>query len=141
MRLKYILPIFFIVIPVIEIILFIEIGSRIGSAYTIILIFITAIVGIYLIKNGSISYFMEIQNKLLQGVQPEVEILSGMIFFLAGFLMIIPGFFTDSLGILLLIRPIRHLFIQKYVSSFSKKTRSNRRGKTIIDVEHKNEDE
>ncbi|MEC9205726.1 MAG: FxsA family protein [Pseudomonadota bacterium] len=140
MRSKYILAILFIIIPIIEIILFIEVGSKIGTLNTIILIFGTAIIGFYLIKNGSISYFSEIQNKILQGIRPEIEILSGMIFFLAGFLLIVPGFFTDSVGVLLLIPPIRHLFLQKYTHFFLRKRRAGKRGKTVIDVDHINED-
>ena len=141
MRLKYIIPIFFILIPIIEIILFIEIGSRIGTLNTVILIFVTAIFGIYLIRDGGISHFAQIQSKLQQGARLEIEIFSGMMLFLAGFLMIIPGFFTDTFGILLLIKPIRHMIIQKYMFFYEKKERPTRRGKTIIDVDHKKEDQ
>ena len=84
MRLKYILPIFFIVIPVIEIILFIEIGSRIGSAYTIILIFITAIVGIYLVRKQGMSLLFNAQKNMSQGIMPTEEIKGGIFLLVSG---------------------------------------------------------
>jgi len=141
MRFRYILPIFFILIPIIEITLFIEIGSKIGSFNTIILIFITAIFGVYLIKNGKFSYFTEIQNSLQQGIMPEIAIFSGMFFFLAGFLLIIPGFFSDAIGALLLIKPVRHIIIRKFVHISPVKRQPHEKSRTIIDVEHKNIDE
>ena len=141
MRLKYIIPIFLILVPLIEIILFIEVGSRIGTMETIILIFTTAFLGVYLIKNGKFSYFTEIQNSLQQGIMPELAIFSGMFFFLAGFLLVIPGFFTDLIGVLLLFKPFRHIILNKFMGSSKNYRRYQKKGRTIIDVEHKNIDE
>ena len=141
MRLKYIIPIFLILVPVIEIVLFIEVGSRIGTLNTIILIFSTAIVGIYLIKNGRFSYFAEIQSSLQQGIMPQLAIFSGMFFFLAGFLLIIPGFFTDSIGVLLLFKSVRHLITSKLMKPPQNYWKSCKKSRSIIDVDHKNIDE
>ena len=138
MKSKHIIPIFFILVPVIEIVLFIEIGGYIGSFTTIIWIFLSAAIGIYLIKQGSINYFIEIRNKIAQGIKPEIEILSGMIFFLSGIILIIPGFFTDMIGILLLIRPLREALLKRYLIIYSAKTKSNRGKKSVIDVDHTN---
>ena len=66
MKLRQIIPIFLILVPIIEIVLFVEIGSIIGSFYTILIIIISAFLGFYLIKHHTISYIAEIQNKLLQ---------------------------------------------------------------------------
>ena len=136
MKLRQIIPIFLILFPIIEIVLFVEIGSIIGSFHTILIIIISAFFGFYLIKHHAISYIAEVQNKLLQGIKPENEIFSGILLFFSGILLIVPGFFTDFIALLLLFRPTRVLIISKYASSNTgwKKTRSKG---SIIDVDHK----
>ena len=92
-----------IAIPIIEILLFIKIGENIGAINTILLIFFTAIVGVYFariqgiktIKSGFINIY---QNKL-----QIYEILSGASIAVAAIFLILPGFFTDSIGFLLLV--------------------------------------
>ena len=81
MKLRQIIPIFLILIPIIEIVLFVVIGSIIGSFHTILIIIISAFLGFYLIKHHTISYIAEIQNKLMQGIKPENEIVSGILLF------------------------------------------------------------
>ena len=98
-----------IAIPIIEILLFIKIGENIGAINTILLIIFTAIVGVYFariqgirtIKSGFINIY---QNKL-----PIYEILSGASIAIAAVLLITPGFFTDTMGFLLLIPITRKL--------------------------------
>ena len=136
MKSKHIIPIIFIFVPIIEIILFIEIGGYIGTFVTITLIFLSAIIGFYLIKKGSINYFLEIRNKLAQGIKPEIEILSGMIFFFAGIMLIIPGFFTDLIGTMLLIRPLRDTLLKKYLQKYASEASRDSKKKSIIDVDH-----
>ena len=100
-----------IAIPIIEILLFIKIGENIGAINTILLIFFTAIVGIYFariqgiktIKSGFINIY---QNKL-----PIYEILSGASIAVAAIFLILPGFFTDSIGFLLLVPLTRKLLL------------------------------
>ena len=99
MKLRQIIPIFLILFPIIEIVLFVEIGSIIGSFYTILIIIISAFFGFYLIKHHTISYIAEVQNKLLQGIKPENEIFSGILLFFSGILLIVPGFFTDFIAL------------------------------------------
>ena len=99
-----------IAVPVIEILLFIKIGENIGAINTILLIFFTAIVGVYFariqgirtLKSGVINAY---QNKL-----PIYEMLSGASIALAAVLLIVPGFFTDVIGFLILI-PISRKFL------------------------------
>ena len=136
MKLRQIIPIFLILFPIIEIVLFVEIGSIIGSFHTILIIIISAFLGFYLIKHHTISYITEIQDKLLKGIKPKNEIFSGILLFFSGILLIVPGFFTDFIALLLLFRPTRVLIISKYASSNTgwKKTRSKG---SIIDVDHK----
>ena len=100
-----------IAIPIIEILLFIKIGENIGAINTILLIIFTAIVGVYFariegvktIKSGFVNIY---QNKL-----PIYEMLSGASIAIAAVLLIIPGFFTDTMGFLLLIPVTRKLFL------------------------------
>ena len=100
-----------IAIPIIEILLFIKIGENIGAINTILLIIFTAIVGVYFariqgirtIKSGFINIY---QNKL-----PIYEILSGASIAIAAVLLITPGFFTDTMGFLLLIPITRKLLL------------------------------
>ena len=100
-----------IAIPIIEIMIFIKIGENIGAINTILLIFFTAVVGVYFariqgiktLKNGLINMY---QNKL-----PFYEILSGASIAIAALFLILPGFFTDSIGFLLLIPLTRKLIL------------------------------
>ena len=138
MNIKKIILTLLVLLPIIEIILFVEIGSIIGSFYTIAIIIISSLVGIYLIKTHAPSYFMDMQSKLLQGIRPDKEILSGIITLLAGIFLLIPGFFTDFIGILLLVTPLKSLLINKY--SFSSVRPRRQRGKSVIDVDHREDD-
>ena len=105
-----------IAIPIIEILLFIKIGENIGAINTILLIIFTAIVGVYFariqgirtIKSGFINIY---QNKL-----PIYEILSGASIAIAAVLLITPGFFTDTMGFLLLIPITRKLLLYPIIN-------------------------
>ena len=138
MNLKKVIPVFLLLIPIIEIILFIEIGSIIGSFNTILTIFGTAIVGIYIIKYNAATYMSEIRNKLMNGLRPDQEILSGIIVFICGVFLLLPGFLTDFIGLLFLYKPIRLLSIKRYDVPSSR--RPNGPKGRVIDVDH-NKDE
>ena len=138
MNLKKVIPAFLLLIPIIEIILFIEIGSIIGSFNTILTIFGTAMVGIYIIKYNAATYMSEIRNKLMNGLRPDQEILSGIIVFICGVFLLLPGFLTDFIGLLFLYKPIRLLSIKRYDVPSSR--RPNGPKGRVIDVDH-NKDE
>ena len=108
-----------IFIPILEIYLLIKIGSEIGAINTILLIFTTAIVGIYYAKyeglNTLKSGFIQISKNEL----PTFEMISGAAIAFAAILLIIPGFFTDVLGFLLIFPPSRKLLFRKYKNKFS----------------------
>ena len=103
-----------IFIPILEIYLLIKIGSEIGAISTILLIFTTAIVGIYYAKyeglNTLKSGFIQISKNEL----PTFEMISGAAIAFAAILLIIPGFFTDILGFLLIFPPSRKFLFRKY---------------------------
>ena len=98
MNIKKIIAFLLIFLPLIEIVLFIELGPILGSLGTIIEIFFTIIVGSYIIKQNARVYITEIQLKIMKGLRPDEEILSGIIVFLCGIMLILPGFFTDFLS-------------------------------------------
>jgi len=97
----------FIIIPLIEIFLFIEIGSAIGAFQTILLIIITAVVGVALLRQQGLSTLQKVQQQMQHGELPAVGMLEGIMLFFAGALLLTPGFFTDVIGFLLLIPPLR----------------------------------
>ena len=107
----------FILIPIIEISLFIEIGSIIGSFYTIILIFVTAVVGIFFVRQQGISTFQKLTSQLQNLETPVQTMFEGLVILISGILLITPGFFTDALGFLGLIPFSRIIFI-KLVASY-----------------------
>ena len=109
-----------ILIPILEIYLFIKIGSQIGAFNTILLIFITAIIGVYYAKyeglNTIRSGFLQIMRKEV----PAYEIISGAAIAFAAILLIIPGFATDFFGFLLIFPITRKLIFGKFSSKFEK---------------------
>ena len=93
----------FIGIPAIEIFLLIKIGGKIGALSTVALIFLTAVIGIYFAKVQGIITLKSGMLNLYQNKMPIYEIMSGASIAIAALLLIIPGFLTDFVGLLLLI--------------------------------------
>ncbi|WP_157980751.1 FxsA family protein [Aliidiomarina taiwanensis] len=101
------LLILFIIVPIIEISLLIEVGDAIGGFNTILLIILTAFVGAALVRRQGIRNLQAAQLKLAQGQPPGKEVLSGIMLFFAGVLFVTPGFFTDAVAVLLLFPPVQ----------------------------------
>ena len=110
-----------ILIPVIEVYLFIKIGSQIGAFNTISLIFITAIVGIYYAKYEGLNTFKSGFTQLLKNEMPAYELISGAAIAFAALLLIIPGFATDFIGFLLIIPFTRKVLLNQFSKTISKK--------------------
>ncbi len=102
----------FIVLPALEIFLFIQIGGEIGALNTIALIFLTAIVGIYYARLQGIQTLKSGITNLYQNKAPIYEIMSGASIAFGAFLLIIPGFFTDVIGFSLLIPTSRKILFK-----------------------------
>ena len=100
-----------ILIPVIEIFLFIKIGSQIGAITTIILIFTTAIVGVYYAKYEGINTLRSGFAQISKNKAPTYEMISGAAIAFAALLLIIPGFATDILGFLIIFPVTRNFFL------------------------------
>ena len=110
-----------ILIPVVEIYLFIKIGSHIGAITTIILILTTAIVGIYYAKYEGLNTLKSGFAQISRNVQPTFEMLSGAAIAFGALLLIIPGFATDIFGFLMIFPSSRRLLLEKFVKKFKKK--------------------
>ena len=114
-----------IIVPIIEIYLFIKIGSEIGAFTTIFLIFATAVIGIYYAKYEGINTLRSGFQQLSKNETPAYEVISGAAIAFAALLLIIPGFATDILGFLLIFPVTRKLFFSK----ISKKFKTNKTSK------------
>ena len=110
-----------ILIPVIEIYLFIKIGSQIGALTTILLIFTTAIVGIYYAKYEGLNTLKSGFIQLSKNETPAYEIISGAAIAIAALLLIIPGFATDILGFLIIFPITRKFIFNKYAKNIKPK--------------------
>ncbi|MGX9460648.1 FxsA family protein [Shewanella sp. A14] len=98
----FILLLIFVLVPVIELNVIIEVASSIGSWATVGLVLFTAIVGVSLVRSQGLSTLMTMQQKLARGEAPGQEIVEGMMLAAAGVLLLIPGFVTDFIGLVLL---------------------------------------
>lgn len=97
----------------IEISLFIQVAHVFGVFLTLILVILTSIIGISLVKNQGLKNFMLMQQKIAAGESPAQEMVKSVSLIIAGILLILPGFFTDFLGLLLLLPPIqKHLTLK-----------------------------
>ena len=109
-----------ILIPIVEIYLFIKIGSQIGAFTTISLIFVTAIIGVYYARYEGLNTLKSGVTQLYKNQMPLFELMSGAALAVAALLLILPGFATDLLGFLIIFPLTRKIFFQL----LSKKTKS-----------------
>ena len=117
---------FIILIPIIEIYLFIKIGSQIGAITTILLIFTTAIVGVYYAKYEGLNTLKSGFAQLSKNEEPTYEMISGAAIAFAALLLIIPGFATDIIGFLIIFPLSRKFLFNKFTKRFTrKKTEKN----------------
>jgi UPF0716 protein FxsA len=115
-----------IIIPAIEIFLFIKIGSQIGAVATILLIFTTAVVGVYYAKYEGLNTLKAGFTQLSKNEAPTYEMISGATIAFAALLLIVPGFATDVLGFLLIFPITRKFIFGKFAKKFkTKKTEKN----------------
>ena len=127
-----------ILIPIIEIYLFIKIGSQIGAFNTILLIFFTAIIGVYYAKYEGLVTIKSGFSQLIKNKIPAYEIISSAIIAFAALLLIIPGFASDTVGFLLIIPFTRKLILKKISNKYKNNTREK---KDFIEREFEDIDE
>ena len=121
-----------ILVPIVEIYLFIEIGSNIGAFNTISLIFITAIIGVIYARYEGLNTLKSGFTQLVKNEVPAYEIISGAAIAFASFLLIVPGFATDLIGFLLIFPLTRKLIFGNLSKKFQKK---NNQKNNFIDGE------
>ena len=127
---------FIIGIPAIEIYLMIKVGDVIGALNTILLIFFTAITGIYFAKLAGLSTLRSGLGQIVKNEIPIYEIISGAALAFAALLLILPGFLTDIVGFLLIIPVTRKFFIKSISSKFEKKKNNENIIEGVIEEEN-----
>jgi len=125
-------------IPILEIYLFIKIGSQIGVFNTISLIFITAFIGVIYARYEGFNTLKSAMSQLVKNELPIYEIISGAALAFAALLLIIPGFATDILGLLIIFPLTRKLFFKKISTKYS---RNNHKKEDFINGEFEDIDE
>ena len=125
-------------IPLIEIYLFIKIGSYIGAFNTVSLILITAIVGIIYARYEGFNTLRSGMSQLIKNELPVYEIISGAALTFAALLLILPGFATDLIGLILIFPPTRKLILKNFSKKYASK---NQKKQNFIDGEFEDKDE
>ena len=130
-----------ITIPAIEIYLFIKIGSQIGAFNTVCLIFITAIIGVAYVRYEGFKAFRSGISQLTKNQMPIYEMISGAALTIAAVLLILPGFATDVLGILLIFPVTRKIIIRRFSKNYTSKRNKQKKNDDFIEGEYKDMDE
>ena len=120
-----------ILIPSIEIFLFIKIGSEIGAITTILLIFTSAIVGVYYAKYEGLNTLRSGFTQISKNKAPTYEMISGAAIAFAAILLIIPGFATDMMGFLIIFPITRNFFLEKFFLKFKNKESKTKKNNFI----------
>ena len=101
------IAIVFLLVPVVEIYLLIQVGQVIGAGWTVLLVVLTAVIGVWLLRIQGLSTLTRAQRRLQENELPAREMLEGVALVIAGAFLLTPGFATDTLGFLLLLPPTR----------------------------------
>ena len=130
-----------ILVPILEIYLFIKIGSQIGAFNTILLIFITAIIGVYYAKYEGLNTLKSAFRQINSNEPPTYEIVSGATIALGAIMLIIPGFATDLLGFIIIFPITRRVLLNKFIKKFEirKKEKNNFIDGEFEDIDDHNE--
>ena len=123
-------------IPLLEIYLFIKVGSQVGALNTILLILATAVVGIWYARYEGFNTLRSGMSQLVKNELPLYEIVSGAAIAVAAFLLILPGFATDIIGILLVFPVTRKIILSKYSKKNTSKKKDNDKEKNYIEGEY-----
>ncbi len=116
------LMIFFIIIPLTEMLILFEVAERIGGLITLSLVVATAVIGVQILKSQGIATLTRANQRLQSGELPAQEIVEGMMLAGAGALLLTPGFVTDTIGFVFLTGPLRRPIARKIIKSGVVKT-------------------
>ena len=130
--------ILFLVIPLVEIAILIQIGKIVGAGYTILLVIGTAALGAALLREQGLSTLAKVQMSMDQGKLPATELIEGLLLIFAGALLLTPGLITDAFGFLFLIPALRKRIAQKFLANFIQSRIDVRQANSgnIIEGEH-----
>ena len=128
----------FLVVPIIEIYLLIQVGQVIGAGWTVLLVVLTAVIGVWLLRIQGLSTLTRAQQRLQENELPAREMLEGVALVIAGAFLLTPGFATDTLGFLLLFPPTRLWLVniaasRMVVSTTMQGQPRSRQGDDVID--------
>ena len=132
---------FLIFIPLIEIYFMIKIGTVIGAFNTILATLLTAAVGLYVVRIQGISMLYSPANTVRNNQEPLKEILNGFCLIIAAILLIIPGFFTDTIGVLLLIPFSRNIILKIFGSDTNIHKKQDQNNTNTIEIQAEEIDE
>ena len=96
-----------LLVPVVELFVLIWVGTEIGALNTIALLIAVSVVGVWVVKLAGLGLVRRMQTQMAQGVTPSDEIVEGLLLLLAGVLLLIPGFLTDIVAVVLILPPVR----------------------------------
>ena len=116
------MPLLFIIIPLVELYFIIVVGGAIGAFWTVLLVVMTAIVGVHLLRTQGMSTLTRAQRNMAQGQIPAMEMMEGIALAVAGVLLITPGFITDAIGFLCLMPASRQAIIRYILARSSVQT-------------------
>jgi len=118
MRASHILLLLFLTIPLLEIYLLISVGEVIGAIWTVFMVVFTAVLGAMLLRAQGLSTLRRVQEASARGEIPALEMIEGLMLLVGGALLLTPGFFTDAIGFICLITPLRHAVIKYWVRRY-----------------------
>ncbi len=127
-----------IIIPAVEIYLFIKIGASIGAFNTVLLIFVTAFIGIYYARAEGLNTLNQGLKKMVKNEMPAYELISGALIGIGAIFLIIPGFATDFLGFLIIFPPTRKIIFKQFSN---KNKKDDIKNKDYIEGEYKDLDD
>lgn len=122
------LVLLFLVVPIVELYLIVQVASGIGVLETLGLLILVSMVGAWLVRAQGLGVLARVQGQLAQGNVPGTELVDGLLVLFAGALMLTPGFMTDALGLLLLIPPTRAIIRTVLVHRYRNRVEVGRTG-------------
>ena len=130
-----VLAILFLVVPLVELAIVVQVADRFGLGTTIIWLILISVFGAWMVKHQGLAVLRRMQGQVESGNVPGREIVDGVLLLVAGAFLLTPGFLTDALGILLLLPPTRALLRNLLIRRFRNRVVVGRYGPTIHDVE------
>jgi UPF0716 protein FxsA len=132
----------FVATPLIELYFLIQVGSVIGALPTIALSLLTAAIGGLMVRHQGLSVLMRVRSQMDHGEMPALELLDGAVLLACGFALLLPGFVTDVIGFLLLVPPLRHALIRRWVHVIPVRSQAGRDDEVhrVIEVDYRRDD-